>query len=128
MAYGLLFDFLMGQTIEAYQYFGAHFAKKDGKKGVMFRLYAPLASDVSVVGDFNNWDVGAHKMHKVDDAGVFELFIEGVQEYATYKYHFKNAKGQYVDKADPFAFCSELRPKSGSRVFDIENFVWHDKM
>ncbi|MEE3442783.1 MAG: 1,4-alpha-glucan branching protein GlgB [Candidatus Enteromonas sp.] len=127
MAYGILYDFLMGQTIEAYRYFGAHFVEKDGRSGVMFRLYAPLADDVSVIGDWNGWDVTRDKMAKVDDSGVFELFIEGLHEYETYKYHFRNCKGEYVDKADPFAFCSEHRPKSGSRLFDIENFIWHDE-
>ena len=130
MAYGLLHDFLTGNTTRAYEYFGAHFiaSEADGKKerGVIFRLYAPLAEDVSVIGSFNNWDVGAHKMQKVDLAGVWEVFIPGLKEYESYKYHFRNAKGQYVDKADPFAFYSEYRPATCSRLFDIENFIWHD--
>lgn len=130
MAYGLLHDFLTGNTTRAYEYFGAHFiaSETEGKKerGVMFRLYAPLAEDVSVIGSFNNWDVGAHKMQKVDLAGVWEVFIPGLKEYESYKYHFRNAKGQYVDKADPFAFYSEYRPATCSRLFDIENFIWHD--
>ncbi len=130
MAYGILYDFLMGQTIEAYKYFGAHFVEReiDGKKvsGVIFRLYAPLADDVSVIGDWNNWDVGANKMEKVDYCGVFEAFIPGLVNYSSYKYHFRNAKGEYVDKADPYAFFSELRPNTCSRLFDIENFAWHD--
>ena len=98
MAYGILADYLSGQTIEAYSYFGAHFVKqkveviidiplkKDPTKtkkatsmrlvdGVVFRLYAPLASDVSVIGDFNNWDPKTSKMKKIDDCGVFEIFI-----------------------------------------------------
>lgn len=130
MAYGLLHDFLTGNTTRAYEYFGAHFiaSEADGKKerGVIFRLYAPLAEDVSVIGSFNNWDVGAHKMQKVDLAGVWEVFIPGLKEYESYKYHFRNAKGQYVDKADPYAFYSEYRPATCSRLFDIENFIWHD--
>ena len=130
MAYGLLHDFLTGNTTRAYEYFGAHFiaSETEGKKerGVIFRLYAPLAEDVSVIGSFNNWDVGAHKMQKVDLAGVWEVFIPGLKEYESYKYHFRNAKGQYVDKADPFAFYSEYRPATCSRLFDIENFIWHD--
>ena len=68
-------NFLMGQTIDAYKYFGAHFVKQDGKDGVVFRLYAPMASDVSVIGDFNNWDVGASKMNKVDNCGVWSRFL-----------------------------------------------------
>ena len=130
MAYGLLHDFLTGNTTRAYEYFGAHFiaSEADGKKerGVIFRLYAPLAEDVSVIGSFYNWDVGAHKMQKVDLAGVWEVFIPGLKEYESYKYHFRNAKGQYVDKADPYAFYSEYRPATCSRLFDIENFIWHD--
>ena len=128
MAYGLLYDFLMGQTINAYDYFGAHFTKdENGKEGVMFRLYAPSADDVSVIGDFNNWDMYSHKLKKIDDSGVWELFVPGVQNYQNYKYHFKNAQGRYVDKADPYAFFSEFRPATCSRIFDIENFQWHDE-
>lgn len=150
MAFGILYDFLMGQTIEAYHYFGAHFDKKEfeviedvplkkdptrTKKakrikavyGVTFRLYAPCASDVSVIGDFNNWDPSANKMERIDECGCFETFIEGLHNYSFYKYHFKNARGEYVDKADPFAFFSEYRPGSCSRLFNIEGFIWHDR-
>ena len=122
MAFGLLYDFLMGQTIEAHNYFGAHF----NDEGVTFRLYAPCADDVSVIGEFNSWDVGAHKMHKVDGSGVWEITIPGLANYQKYKFHFKNASGKYVDKIDPYAFFSELRPETCSRLFDIRNFAWHD--
>lgn len=149
MAYGLLYDYLNGQCIEGYNYFGAHFIKKEVEveidvplkkdpnrtkktkvkrqvEGVVFRLYAPLASDVSVIGDFNNWDPFANKMAKIDDSGVFETFIPNLHNYSFYKYHFKNCNGEYVDKADPFAFFSEYRPGSCSRLFNIEGFIWHD--
>ena len=126
MAYGLLLDFLYGQTIDAYQYFGAHFVKRGRTSGVVFRLYAPGAYDVSVIGEWNGWDVGANKMAKVDDSGVWEVFVPGVLNYQSYKYHFRNAHGNYVDKADPVAFYSELRPNTCSRVFDYTGFIWHD--
>ena len=126
MAFGLLYDFLMGQCIEAHNYFGAHFDKVNKVDGVTFRLYAPSAWDVSVIGDFNNWDYGAHKMNKIDDCGVWEVFIPGLKNYQSYKYHFKNAKGEYVDKADPYAFFSEHRPGTCSKLFDNRNFAWHD--
>ena len=149
MAYGILFDYLMGQSIDAFRYFGAHFgyievdkeevipAKTKGAKpkkvkvkdklyGVWFRLYAPMASDVSVIGEFNGWDVRTHKMNKVDPSGVFETFVPGLHDYLSYKYHFKNARGEYVDRADPFAFYSEYRPQTCSRIFDIEGFPWMD--
>lgn len=151
MAYGLLLDFLNGQTIEAYKYFGAHFIKMEvedyidvplkknpskvkqvkHKKlvdGVVFRLYAPMASDVSVIGDFNNWDPFVHKMNKIDDSGVWEIFIPQLHNYYSYKFHFKDASGNYVDKADPYAFFSENRPGTCSRLFNIdEGFIWHDR-
>ncbi len=150
MAYGILYDFLNGQTIEAYNYFGAHFVKQDideeievplkkdpeekkmmaHKKlvdGVVFRLYAPLASDVSVIGDFNNWDPYVHKMNKIDESGVWEIFIPNLHNYYSYKFHFRDCNGNYVDKADPYAFFSEYRPGTCSRLFNIEGFVWHDK-
>lgn len=143
-------EYLYGQSIEAFKYFGAHFDKKieviesevplkkdpsQTKKvktikeidGVTFRLYAPMADDVSVIGEFNDWDCTRHKMQKVDYRGVWEVFIPDVHNYSFYKYHFKNACGEYVDKADPYAFFSEYRPGSCSRVFNIEGFIWHDR-
>ena len=126
MAYGLFYDYLNGYCIDAFKYLGHHFETRDGVKGVVFRLYAPLAEDVSVIGDFNSWNIYASKMNKIDEAGLYELFIPGVNEYQSYKFHFRNAKGKYVDKIDPFAFFSELRPQSCSRTFDIEGFPWDD--
>ena len=123
MAYGILADFLFGQSTHAYEYFGAHFGyieeekvieglTKTGKKrkkrvkekvyGVWFRLYCPSGSDVSVIGEWNGWDIRVNKMNKIDDAGVYETFIPGLRDYQSYKYHFKNAQGVYVDKADRF--------------------------
>lgn len=127
MAFGLLYDFLMGQTIEAYKYFGAHFVKQDGQEGVVFRVYAPLAKEISVIGEFNSWDPRNHRMNKIDESGVFEIFIPNVKNYQTYKYHILNALGQYVDKQDPFGYFSEMRNGSCSKLFDIDGFVWHDK-
>ena len=126
MAYGLLYDFLNGQCIEAHSYFGAHFSEKNGQTVVTFRLYAPMADDVSVIGEWNNWDVTRDKMKKIDDCGVWEIEIPNLHNYQCYKFHFKNAQGNYVDKIDPYAFHAELRPGTCSRLFDIRNFAWHD--
>ncbi len=150
MAYGILYDYLMGQSIDGFSYFGAHFGKCDLRRyvkippkdpkgepktvalgdvldGVWFRLYAPMASDVSVIGEFNNWDVRANKMNRVDESGVWETFVPGLHDYQCYKYHFRNARGEYVDKADPFAFYSEFRPATCSRLYNIEGFPWEDE-
>lgn len=137
MAFGNLYDYLMGQSTHAFDYFGAHFGalsvpregsdEEEVVEGVFFRLYAPLASDVSVIGEWNDWDVSANKMTKIDPCGCFETFVPHLHNYECYKYHFRNARGVYVDKADPFAFYSEMRPQSCSRVFDIRDFAWHDE-
>lgn len=134
MAFGLLYDYLMGQCIDAYQYFGAHFVEKEikvGRKkevehGVVFRLYAPLADDVSVIGEWNGWDVGANKMNKIDDCGVWECYVPNLNNYQSYKFHFKNCKGRYVDKIDPYAFFAEVAPGTCSKLFDNRFFAWHD--
>lgn len=119
--------FYLGQETQAAEMLGAHFIEQDGVPGVRFRLYAPMASDVSVIGDFNSWDVTKNKMHKIDIGGIYECFIPYVKQYDSYKFHFKNAKGKYVDKADPYAFYSELRPSTSSRVYDVRDFIWHDE-
>ena len=126
MAYGLLNDYLLGQTIDAYKYFGAHKEIRDGVEGYVFRLYAPMAKDVSIIGEFNNWNPAVNKMNMIDISGTWEIFIPGVKNYQTYKFHFLNAKNNYVDKADPFAFFSDYKPGSCSRIFDYTNFIWHD--
>ena len=134
MAYGLLYDYLTGQCINAYQYFGAHFEEREYKvgnktvkeTGVVFRLYAPLADDVSVIGEWNYWDVGAHKMNKIDDSGIWEVYIPNLRNYQSYKFHFRNCRGKYVDKIDPFAFYAEEAPGTCSRLFDNRFFAWHD--
>ncbi len=91
-----------------------------------FRLYAPCADNVSVIGSWNGWNPEVNPLNKVDASGVWEGFVEGLHNYDSYKFHFRNARGEYVDHADPFAFYSELRPGTCSRLFDIENFAWHD--
>ena len=68
--------FLAGESVNAYEYLGAHFANVDGQDGVMFRVWAPNALTVSVVGDFNDWDAEANFMSRIEGAGVWELFIE----------------------------------------------------
>ena len=121
MAYGVLYDFLMGQSIEAYKYFGPHFVIDDDKEGVIFRVYAPMAKEVSLIGEFNNWNPGSHVMKKVDDAGVYEVFVQGAKDYQSYKYHILTMNNEYIDKQDPFATYGEYRPGSCSRLFNVED-------
>ena len=81
-----IYLFKQGNNCEAYRYFGAHLDRRAGEQGVVFRVWAPHAVAVSVVGDFNSWKPGSHPMQKVDGDSIWELFIPGVQEYDIYKY------------------------------------------
>ena len=86
---------------EAYRYFGAHIEQRAGETGVVFRVWAPHATAISVVGDFNSWKPGSHPMRKVDNDSVWELFIPGMKEYDVYKYCVTTRAGDLVYKADP---------------------------
>ena len=118
--------FKQGNNCEAYRYFGAHMETRAGEAGVVFRVWAPHAVAISVVGDFNSWKPGSHPMRKVDGDSVWELFIPGMKEYDVYKYCVTTRAGDLVYKADPYAFHAETRPSTGSKGYDISGFAWHD--
>ena len=87
--------FHQGTNFNAYEYLGAHLKKVKGKKGVLFRVWAPNAKGVSVVGNFNNWDVNASKMHLIDNNGVWEAFIENLTTFTNYTYAIKTTQNKY---------------------------------
>ena len=89
-------EFLMGFTTSAHKYFGAHFnpAKGKKKKSVTFRLYAPAASDVSVIGDFNGWDAGKNPCERISQEGVWECTMPSLPLYSNYKYSIETADGR----------------------------------
>ena len=115
-----------GNNFEAQRFFGSHLEEQGGEKGVMFRLWAPHATAVSVVGDFNSWKPGSHPMKKTDGASIWELFIPGMKEYDVYKYAVVTRAGDLVHKADPYALHAETRPSNGSKVYDLSGFGWTD--
>ena len=121
-----IYLFKQGNNCEAYRYFGAHLETRAGESGVVFRVWAPHATAISVVGDFNSWKPGSHPMRKVDGDSVWELFIPGVKEYDVYKYCVTTRGSDLIYKADPYAFHAETRPSNGSKVYDITGFAWHD--
>ena len=114
--------FFEGKCLEAYKVFGAH----PDKKGVRFTVYAPHARSVQVVGNFNNWDGTQHYMERYNDGGVWTLYIEGLKQYDLYKYRIETPSGAIVDRADPYAFFSEIRPGTASKVYNLEGYRWHD--
>jgi len=115
-----------GTHYRAYEKLGAHLTEKDGKRGVQFAVWAPNAKRVSIIGDFNNWNPAAAIMRPTT-AGIWEGFVPDIGQGATYKYHVESRLRDYkVDKADPYGFAAELRPKTASRVWNLESYSWHD--
>ena len=115
-----------GIAYEAYDMLGAHKCKVSGVEGVRFCVWAPNAIRVSVVGDFNNWDGRIHQMTRIEDTGLFEIFVPGVEVGALYKYEIKKKGGENVLKADPYSFRVEALPGDASVVADIDSFKWSD--
>src|SRR5574344_304909 len=117
-----LYLFNQGKLEKAYEVFGAHLVKDaDGKTtGTLFRVYAPNAKIVSVIGDFNNWDSRVNVMKKVDPSGVFEVMIKEAQEWAKYRFVIVTPEGKTIYKSDPYAFFSDNRPETCSKVYDID--------
>ena len=122
-----LYVFHQGKNFKAYDFYGAHPYKEDGKKGFVFRVWAPHAEEVSVVGDFNGWDPAAHVMQRMQDGESFELAVPGLKNYTVYKYCIRTKDGRYLYKADPYAFHAETPPKTASKTFDLGKFKWTDK-
>ena len=120
-----IFLFKQGNNQEAQRYFGAHLCQQDGQDGAVFRVWAPHAKAVSVVGDFNSWVPGSHPMTKVEE-GIWELFIPGIKEYDIYKFCVTSPSDELLFKADPYAFHTETRPSNGSKVYDLGGYAWND--
>jgi len=111
-----------------YQKLGAHPFTLDGMQGTLFAIWAPNAEFVSVIGDFNYWNNQSHPLRvRGDRSGIWEGFIPGVGKGAIYKYHLRSQWNDYtVDKGDPFAFCCETPPRTGSIVWET-SYDWKDQ-
>jgi 1,4-alpha-glucan branching enzyme len=119
--------FAEGTHFQLYDKLGAHPIVHDGVPGVAFAVWAPNALRVSVGGDFNQWDGRRHPMRPRGATGLWELFVPGLAQGDLYKYEIKTRyKGYMVTKADPYAFFSELRPRTGSVVWDLSRYEWRD--
>ena len=115
-----------GTFDRAYEKLGAHLTERDGRQGVQFAVWAPNARQVSVVGDFNQWNPTANVMRS-SSAGVWESFIPTLGQGTIYKYHVISRYREYtVDKTDPYGFAAEVRPHTASRVWNLENYSWND--
>ena len=116
-----------GTHYRNFERLGAHIVTHDGFKGVNFAVWAPNARRVSVIGNFNHWDGRRHPMRTRGDSGIWELFIPDLSEGEVYKYEIRSQlNGYLVQKADPYGFATELRPKTASVVWDVTDFTWSD--
>ena len=120
-----LYLFHEGSNAQAYSYFGAHRKNADT---VVFRVWAPHAVRVSVVGDFNDWSDDADKMQLVPQSdGVWEAQVKGVKLYDAYKYHIFSKNGVETMKADPYGVHMETRPGTATKYYEIDNgYKWTD--
>ncbi len=120
-----LYHFHQGTNFCAYDYLGAHLTKIKGKNGVIFRVWAPNATEVSVVGDFNCWETGKNPMKRISAFGVYELFVQNLKEFDLYKFAITTGK-QTVLKIDPYAFYTETPPNCASKIYDLSGYNWQD--
>ncbi|MEW5874837.1 MAG: 1,4-alpha-glucan branching protein GlgB [Candidatus Zixiibacteriota bacterium] len=121
-----LFLFNEGSHLRLYEHLGAHLKTHDGKPGANFAVWAPDADTVFVMGDFNGWNRSSHPLRPRGSSGIWEGFVPGIGAGTIYKYYIHSRYNGYrVEKCDPLALCTELPPRTGSRVWDL-NYQWTD--
>ncbi|MDX9916694.1 MAG: 1,4-alpha-glucan branching protein GlgB [Gudongella sp.] len=116
-----------GTFYKAYEFLGVHPYKKGRIKGHRFVVWAPAAKEVYLTGDFNQWDDFAMPMRKIKDSGLWSIVITCANEYDKYKYRIVTQDGEVRMKQDPFAFHSDTRPLTDSKVYDIKGYKWNDR-
>ena len=119
-----LFNF--GTNYRLYDHFGAHLKTIENVYGTVFRVWAPAAKRVSVIGHFNGWDGRVHVLRSLGDSGIWELFIPGVHENELYKFEIKAQNNDILTKSDPVQFYGELRPSTASIVRNLDKYEWND--
>ena len=119
--------FNSGTHYNLYAHMGAHVTTCENIKGTIFRVWAPAAKRVSVLGNFNGWDGRVHPMRSLGTSGIWELFLPGIGESELYKFEIKTQHNEVLLKSDPFQFFGELRPKTASIIHDLEGYIWGDE-
>ncbi len=118
-------SYTSGKNYRAFEFMGAHFVRFPECHGMNFTVYAPNARCVSVMGNFNHWTTGSHPMLNVENSGIWSLFIPDIKEDEIYKFAIRTGTGEILEKSDPYAFKTELRPKTGSLAYR-DRFKWTD--
>ncbi|HRK62659.1 MAG TPA: 1,4-alpha-glucan branching protein GlgB [Candidatus Omnitrophota bacterium] len=115
-----------GTHFKSYEKLGSHLGTKDGVAGVYFCIWAPNAKAISVIGDFNRWIVGVNNLDRLPESEFWVGFIAGLKEGDYYKYAIHSEDDKIREKSDPYAFFSEIRPKTASVVTSLDHHGWQD--
>ena len=120
--------FKSGKHFKLYEKLGAHISTFKGHSGTYFAVWAPNARNVSVIGNFNHWNSLDHKLSpRWDESGIWEGFFPGIRKGEAYKYAIHSITGEYLEKADPFAFYAEIAPATASVVWN-HDYKWKDSV
>ncbi|PUU95780.1 MAG: 1,4-alpha-glucan branching enzyme [Halanaerobium sp.] len=119
--------FHQGRHYESYDFLGSHITEEKGKKGVRFTVWAPNAEEISVIGDFNDWNKSKNPMQKIEDSGIWTTFIEGAENKMHYKYWIRGYRGVVRVKTDPYAKRQETPPKTASQIYEPDTYSWSDQ-
>ncbi|HIW33355.1 MAG TPA: 1,4-alpha-glucan branching protein GlgB [Candidatus Paenibacillus intestinavium] len=122
-----LYLFNRGSSHHSYRFMGAHPIHWKGVDGIRFAVWAPQALEVSIVGDFNQWNGQLHTLTRLENTGVFVAFIAHLQAGTQYKYEILTQHNERILKSDPYAFYSERRPNTASIVVGLPSFTWTDQ-
>ena len=120
-----LYLFYQGKNYEAYKFFGVHSKKKGRGYTFNFKVWAPNAVSISVVGDFNEWDRTKNPMKLIAD-GVWEADVPRLKQFDTYKYSIETKDGRTILKSDPYGTHFETRPGTASKIFE-SSYQWNDQ-
>ena len=119
-----LFNF--GTNYQLYEHLGSHLTVVNDVRGTVFRVWAPSAKRVSVIGHFNGWDGRIHALRSLGNSGIWELFLPGIEENELYKFEIKTQKDDILVKSDPFQFYGEYRPNTSSIIRNLDGYEWGD--
>ena len=121
-----IYSFKKGTHYECQKFLGSRLCEVGGQQGALFRVWAPRAKAVSVVGEWNSWTPASHPMQNLSKTGIWQCFIPGLSEYDIYKYCVTTPADEMVFKADPYAFHTETRPSNCSKLYTLGGYEWHD--